>query len=400
MPFNPAVATRFLQYYNETLQFQSTLAYLKNPPPSYQQPAVDLLKGLDRIQQDIDKGVFRNQYAFEATLQNLLYSAHDAHLTLNAGILAVFTFGSPYAISSVSIDGIQLPKIYLRGNIITVTLQLPAELTQSTDHLVAAQGPGASRQPSAISKINGQDVIDYLSQFAAVNAIGGLEPHADWNQLMSSPALNIQNQFDIFEGYTTFYPGETITFTLEDGTQIGPEPWQAIYNYASPTGPLATGGDFYNFFVLGFYPASYNADSGQTDSGSAPSTTATSSDAPATSSATAVPSPTSWENPAYPDNPDIVQPDLGGSGVLTGYFLKDTKTAVLSIPSFRAFDAALFSFSDKIGEFLRRSKEEKMTKVVIDVQQNGGGDTLLAVDTFKQVCLPHLTGEVDANDTV
>ena len=118
VPFNPAVATRFLQYYNETLQFQSTLAYLKNPPPSYQQPAVDLLKGLEQIQQDIDKGAFHNQYAFEATLQNLIYSAHDAHLVLNAGVLAAFTFGSPYAISSVSIDGIQLPKVFITGTTI------------------------------------------------------------------------------------------------------------------------------------------------------------------------------------------------------------------------------------------------------------------------------------------
>lgn len=115
VPFNPAVATRFISYYNETLQFQSTLAYLKNPPSSYQQPAIDLLGGLERIQRDIDNGAFPNQYAFEATLQNLIYSAHDAHLFLNAGVLAAFTFGNPYAISSVSLDGIQLPKIYITG---------------------------------------------------------------------------------------------------------------------------------------------------------------------------------------------------------------------------------------------------------------------------------------------
>jgi hypothetical protein len=53
VPFNPAVATSFLQYLNDTFLFQSTLACLKNPPASYQQPSVDLLAGLNDLQQGI-----------------------------------------------------------------------------------------------------------------------------------------------------------------------------------------------------------------------------------------------------------------------------------------------------------------------------------------------------------
>lgn len=115
MPFNATVATQFVHYYRDTLQFQSTLAYLKNPPPSYQQPAVDLLAGLDRIENDIKSGTYSNEYDFEADLQRLIYSAHDAHLVLYAGALAVFTFGSPLRIVSVSEDGIALPKVYVTG---------------------------------------------------------------------------------------------------------------------------------------------------------------------------------------------------------------------------------------------------------------------------------------------
>ena len=113
VPFNSAVATRFLQYINDTLQFQSTLAYLKNPPPSYQQPAVDLLGGLEFLQSAVNGPVFRNEYEFEASLQALLYAAHDAHVDLYAGALAAFNFGSPYDIVSVSLDGVALPKVYL-----------------------------------------------------------------------------------------------------------------------------------------------------------------------------------------------------------------------------------------------------------------------------------------------
>ena len=115
VPFNSTVALQFLKYYKDTLQFQSTLAYLKNPPESYQQPAVDILGGLDEIKDNVDDGNYKNEYEFELAVQRLLYSAHDAHLTLFAGALAVFSFGSPLRIVSVSEDGISLPKIYVTG---------------------------------------------------------------------------------------------------------------------------------------------------------------------------------------------------------------------------------------------------------------------------------------------
>lgn len=61
VPFNPAVASKFLSYYNDTIQFQSTLEYLKHPPTSYQQPAVDLLKGLEDLEIAIQANKFPNQ---------------------------------------------------------------------------------------------------------------------------------------------------------------------------------------------------------------------------------------------------------------------------------------------------------------------------------------------------
>lgn len=268
-----------------------------------------------------------------------------------------------------------------------------------SDDLLEVQGNIATWEPSAITKINGQNVRTYLEEFAALNAIGTLEPHADWNQLMSSPALDIQSLYSVFEGYTTFYPGENITLTFENGTQVGPEPWVAIYNSQGETGPLATGGDFYNFFVLGFYPASLDlgtdsdgegsesegADEEQSQTVGSP--TDTSSVGSDTSSTSAAATPSSWSSSAYPDSPDIAQADLGNTGVLTGYFLKDISTAVLSIPSFLAFGDAVVTFSDTIGEFLKRSKKAGMKKVLIDLQQNAGGINLLAVDAFKQVGL-------------
>lgn len=125
MPFNAAVAARFVQYLNDTVQFHSTLAYLKTPPSGYQQPAVDLVGGLNTLLEQANNGTFGNQYAFEAALQNLIYQAHDYHLDLLAGTLSAFTFLNPFSIVSVSLDGIQEPKVYLSGKLILSLMKTP-----------------------------------------------------------------------------------------------------------------------------------------------------------------------------------------------------------------------------------------------------------------------------------
>lgn len=117
VPFDPAVGKRFIQYYNDSIQFQSTLELLKAPPPGYQQPAVDVVGRLNQLVVDIDKNVFKNQYDFEAALQTIVYSMHDDHVSLTAGILGAFSFGVDwdFEIVSVSLDGIQRPKMYFTG---------------------------------------------------------------------------------------------------------------------------------------------------------------------------------------------------------------------------------------------------------------------------------------------
>jgi hypothetical protein len=142
---------------------------------------------------------------------------------------------------------------------------------------------------------------------------------------MLSAALDIQAYFDVFSGGATFYPGDTITFALENGTSIT-DNFLAVYNSPGPTGPLETGGDFYNFFVLGFYPASYNDSSDSSDSAassSIPPSAAATANPTATSSA--APTPSNWNNTAYPDTPDVFQTDLGtlGGGYVSGKFIFD-----------------------------------------------------------------------------
>ncbi|KAL8667717.1 MAG: hypothetical protein Q9202_000572 [Teloschistes flavicans] len=388
-PFNATVATQFLSYYRDTLQFQSTLAYLKNPPASYRQPPVDLLGGLDSIQQAISNGVYKNEYDFEVAVQNLIYSTHDAHISLYAGVLGVFSFGAPVSIVSVSSDGIALPKVFI------------------LDDLLETGDPSNKAQwtPSAILSINGVQVEDFLKNFAASNSPGTLEANADWNQLMSNPANDVQGLLSAFEGSSPFWPGNEITIAFENGTAPLTLTWLATYSIPEDTPKITSGGDLYKIFVLGdSTDLDYNsatsafptAAAAATSSGlSFPDSTSTATPADDTSAAaassstavaTAAPAQaTSWEYFPYPPDPVTVQPNLGDGGIITGYFLNDGVTAVLSIPSFDVSDEAIISFSTTVGDFIQKSKDAQKERFIIDLQRNAGGGNLLAIDTFKQL---------------
>lgn len=258
----------------------------------------------------------------------------------------------------------------------------------SADDLLANESHALTWQPSAISAINGQGVVEYLEEFAAQNSIGKLEPHADWNMLMRSGALETQGFLEVFFGGATIYPGDMITLTFENGTVVGPEPWQAIYLSPGDTGPLQTGGDFYNFFVLGLYPASYvpGEDSegrlGDKTASSTPVRTPSPTPSPSTVVSTTAPP---WDA-AYP-TPEPILPgrDPHDTTLPRAFFLNDSSVAVLSITDFAAYEDNPQEFLRTVNTFLRRSKEAGLKKVVVDVQQNRGGLAFLAIETFKLV---------------
>ncbi|KAJ4299947.1 hypothetical protein N0V90_005195 [Kalmusia sp. IMI 367209] len=372
VPFIPDVALRFINYYNQTLQFQSTLAYLKDPPEGYQQPPVDVVAELGLLQQNVAAGQYTTQYAFEADLQLLVNRFHDSHVYLSAGLLAPFTFISPFYLVSASRDGKEIPEIYFREEVILSQLQ--------------------GWEPSPITKINDIDAIEYLTSFAEINAEGYLEPHADWNALFEHPALDIQNSQSILHS-AIFYPGDAINYTQANGT-VTSSYWLAAYSEAQHSGPLTTAGDFYNYFVLGILPDSWDASNPQwwpdweedsDDSDDSGSWVVNVTDALCSRGN---PKSTSWceeSQGAYPNNPDIAQEELERlkGGIVTGYFLDDT-TGVLSIPSFRQQGNDTSNFFQAVDYFIGNATSKNTSRVIIDLQQNYGGLKLLALSVFKR----------------
>jgi len=235
---------------------------------------------------------------------------------------------------------------------------------------------------SPIVSVNGEDVNAFVSRLAASQSVGMLEPHGDWNILMSSPALDIQGEMNALGGGLTFYPGDELNFTLANGTAINTV-WLAIYIEPYYTGPLRNGSDFYGYFVAGLVPDGYDDlplppafnDTFSTDD---------------TQVEDFVDDTGPWipfnESAAYPPNPDVLQDNLAlsGGGVITGYFLNDSSIGVLSIPSFSQLGLDIPGFTDAVKAFIRRGKQANLANVVIDLQQNMGGDVGLAFTTFRQ----------------
>ncbi|GKT51059.1 LOW QUALITY PROTEIN: peptidase S41 family protein ustP [Colletotrichum spaethianum] len=362
------------------MQFQSTLSYVKNPPPGYQQPAFDFMGELEKLKHNVTVGVFKSQYDFEVALQYLVYSVHDAHVDLYAGILSVFSYASPVPLVAASIDGKKAPKIYFADDIISRREDMAR---------------GMENPISAVSRINGEPAIEYLTRFGARQSVGMLEPHADWNELMDHPVQDVQGIYSIFSGSSTFYPGNSLTFSFEDTSIDDVETnWLAIYNNAEFTGPLETPGDFYNFFVLGLLPASYynvqlpEAFGGPPDE-NAPTTEVLPGIGDAPIDDTIEEELSDWyirSYGAFPKKVDFTQETLGlnNETILTGYFYEAISTGVISIPHFSQFGLHVGSFGDGLTGFMEKAKEKSIPHIIIDLQKNYGGSTGIALMLFRE----------------
>lgn len=195
---------------------------------------------------------------------------------------------------------------------------------------------------------------------------------------MRSGALDYQQQLEVFFGQATIYPGDEITVVLENGTRRGPCSWEATYVGPPSTGPLQTPGDFYNFFVLGLYPASFDESQPVVPSPSPTSVTSSPSETTAAES-------DSGSNGAYPTPETLLPLNDDDIDLPQTFFLNESSIAVLSITQFSAYPAQPNKFVQIIQAFIKRSKDAGMKKVVIDVQQNMGGSPYLAIEVFKQV---------------
>ena len=92
------------------------VSYLKNPPSGYLEPAVDVWGSLNVILTNIGSGTYANEYEFQADLFRTFNLAKDGHFRFFPDLLTkALEFGRTVGLVSVSLDGVEIPKVYTRG---------------------------------------------------------------------------------------------------------------------------------------------------------------------------------------------------------------------------------------------------------------------------------------------
>ena len=119
VPNKAEPAKKLIDSLKAFVQWQSTLAWLKDPPASYTLPGVDIEAGLDTISSKVDAGDFLSEYEFQLAIVELFVSAHDGHFAFRPDVFKGFSFRNSLALDLVSVsrDGLEVPKLYHYGEL-------------------------------------------------------------------------------------------------------------------------------------------------------------------------------------------------------------------------------------------------------------------------------------------
>lgn len=352
VPFNATSGKLLIESIKPYIEWQSTLTVLKNPPAEYVekvQPAVDIMGGLDQIVNDIDSGKFTNEYNFGWALYTLIQSAHDGHFSyVPDSVGGIFQWGRRVPLVSVSEDGEQLPAVF------------------AFEDVLGLQYKNITYTPSAIVKIDNIDATEFLQ---TLSQLGSLQDRdALYNNVFYELAQVSLGESGSGTGMFTgggrgryVYPGATTTFTFANGTERTIENYaRARYNFRGINNGEDLAKEWFNFGSVA---------SAQAASWDEPQTVSS-----ADSAATA---------PGYPD-----PVSLGPFNLINGYYIEGAgyeDVAVLSIPNFVGSASAGIPFQKTSQEFLAKALAAGKTKLIIDLQANGGGTILQGYDLFKQL---------------
>ncbi|GAB1216551.1 hypothetical protein ATERTT37_005767 [Aspergillus terreus] len=314
--------------------FHSETGYLKNPPKTWDLGPLDLIGELDKIKGNISS--YESEFDVQQAIRELTIRTGNFHFNYVPDILQVFIFMRTVQIASISDDGTTTPKAYVWEDL-------------------ALQDEDDSADITAITKVNGKDVQDYLSKMAAREQY--IDGDARYNSLMATASS--YGAFNTPNGYNA-YDGPTTTLTFENGTQ---RTWTNVAYVLKPLDGITDGNSFFETFCTGQY-ASLDAYLSE-------------------KSGTHAWSKRQIPSYSYPD--PIVQDE---SGKLAGYFMNGVgfdDLAVLKIISFDVSGPNATYWQRTVRQFLQKSKNAGKKKLVIDLRENGGGSTQLLLDTFMQL---------------
>ncbi|KAI0843520.1 hypothetical protein F5Y06DRAFT_302667 [Hypoxylon sp. FL0890] len=346
VPNRPEPAQQLIQSLKAFVEWQTTLAWLKDPPQSYMLPPIDIQGGLDNISTTASAGGFASEYDFQLAIVELITGAHDGHFAYFPDIFKAFSFGNDLAadIVSVSANGTSLPKLY---------------------RLSALQSKNGTK-PAAIAKINGQNATSFLLDLASRFSFEQ-DVDAQWNAQL----LGYTNQAGSNNPWASnlIYLGPNLTLTYEDGSFETQQTYAFLkdgVNFAN----IATGDDFYDTFCN-------------------PDTASNSTGLPSARSIQAKPKLTRRAPAARTGYPVPLVRESNASTTM-GFFLDGSgfdDVAVLALTAFEDDDVNqyLANFQNAVETFLDKSRAAGKQRLVIDLTENGGGFILAGFELFAQL---------------
>ncbi|XPT03714.1 hypothetical protein M3J09_012800 [Ascochyta lentis] len=340
----------------QMVEFQSTLTYLKDPPTGWPNEPVDLIAGLNDIGSKVNDGTYTNEYDFENDIAALFIKAHDGHLNFNGMV-----YGGAFrwrrnlniALISASKNGSEVPQVW-----------------SIRDYNASQSG----YEPSPITQIDGQDVQQFLQAEAQMNAYH--DPDTRYNALFFMASAETYGLFTS----PRFYPGPTTNVTYENGTTneynnaaviLQSDTWSSI---SSPE-------DFYQVYVTPQTTSSSGAKAKKRNPNSLPFHLENPRDHEFQGYNTIQhgSAPLNYPDPVVAHSADLVP--------LAGYFLNTGagEIGVFVVGTFNTEDVeGAQEFQAVTQEFISEAQSRGVSRIVIDVRQNGGGKVLSGYDMYKQ----------------
>lgn len=331
VPLGKESALEYVKGIPAYLDWQSDLVYKKDPPADYPYPPVDVRAEVAKVQADLEADKFANEYAFQAALYQPFAKSHDGHFVVYSDLLTKaieFSRYVPLVSISSTADG-ESPKIYFKSDL-------------------------NSSCASPVKNIEGVHASKFVEEWA-YTATYNQDADAAYNSMFyekaNAAAGNSQGGYFSVGGRMRYiYPGPTTKYEFENGTKV------EINNVGHVKGNFSNVTDGPSFYKKFCTPAVSEAS------------------AAATGASLAVTAE------GYPPAVVITNDTTVSCYFLDGEGFEDV--AVLSMLSFEPESPV--EFQQVVQQCIADSKAAGKTKMVIDVQANGGGYILQGYDTFRQ----------------
>ncbi|KAI9050054.1 hypothetical protein LZ554_006199 [Drepanopeziza brunnea f. sp. 'monogermtubi'] len=354
VPLNSEQALAVTNALMPYVEFQSDLSYKAAPPAGFPYPAIDLVGQVNRIASSIQNNTYPNEHAWQTDMFSTFMAAKDGHFRF-AGDLIVrpVRFTRNVSLVSVSMDGTSMPQIYL------------------TDDILAMNTNTTGAAPSPVTQINGQDAVEFMN--AEANKGFQQDPDAAYNTVMYNPALDFTPGLSVrgfFAGdgrYGFYYPGPNTTLAFANGM-----------TKTYQTQALVPG----NF-------------SGVTDGATAfqkfcaPPVATAPQASPAPANQALAPMFRAGFRAGDPTNNNVrlkgypIAQVSSSDGQISGYYLPNSDVGVIAMNSFEPNTPA--EFQAVMQTMLAEMKRDGKTKLVVDLQGNGGGIVVNGFDAFRQL---------------